>query len=401
MNILFVIASLGVGGAQSFLLRMLSAFPKEHNIFLYDVHPKQKEDEILTNLTRQIPIFSSKFERLEIKLQKYSRIFAKILNRINKHFDLKVKMDKKYFNKIINDNTIEIINSHMYLADSFVQNNCEAKIPKVASFHGCYNFIWEKNKNDEVFKKLEKDIQNILNNYSGIITAADRHNEVFRNYKIENQDNIQKIYYGFSKKEISNFKLKQKYKLPKKSFVFGMVARGDITKGWQEAIDAFEKLQTENQNVYLILSGGTDYLENLKKKYADNKNIIFTGNISNPLDYISAYDVGLLPTYFPAESLPNTVIEYLYCGKPVVATNWAEIPKMIDFESEKAGEIIPIKSGKADTEELFLAMKSYLDDHDKLQKHSEIAKKAFQKFEMKKCVNSYINFFKKTIKNAL
>jgi glycosyltransferase involved in cell wall biosynthesis len=400
MNILFVTASLGVGGAQSFLLRMLSAFPKEHNIYLYDVHPKQREPEILSNLTRDIPIFSSKYERLEIKLKRYPTIFTKILNRLNRHFDWKAKTDKKYFNRIIRKNNIEIINSHMYLADSFVQNNLTTQIPKVASFHGCYNYIWYKKEESNIFPKLKTDIQNILNNYSGIITAADRHNEVFENYNIINQKNIQKIYYGFSEKEIIEFDLKQKYNLPDNAFIFGMVARGDKTKGWQEVIDAFEKLQKEFEFIFLILSGGTEYLENLKQKYSGNTNIIFTGNINNPLDYISNYDVGLLPTYFPAESLPNTVIEYLYCGKPVVATDWAEIPKMIDYDGKKAGEIIPLKNGKADTEKLYAAMKSYLETPEKLKVQSNLAKQAFQKFEMQKCINAYLNFFEKTIANV-
>ncbi len=127
---------------------------------------------------------------------------------------------------------------------------------------------------------------------------------------------------------------------------------------------------------------------------------MFTGNINNPLDYISYYDVGLLPTYFPAESLPNTVIEYLYCNKPVIATDWAEIPKMIEFENETAGEIIAVKNGKADIGKLYNAMKSYLENNKKLKNHSEIAKKAFSKFEMQKCIDKYIEFFQKICNDA-
>ena len=242
MNILFVIASLGVGGAQSFLLRMLSAFPKEHNIYLYDVHPKQREDEILSNLTADIPIFSSKYERIEIKLQKYPLIFTKILNRLNRYFNLKTKIDKKYFNKIIKQKQIQIINSHLYLADSFVIDNCMIDLPKVSSFHGCYNLIWDQKRNSENFEKIKTNIQNILNNYSGVITAADRHNEVLKNYEIQTKEEIQKI---------DDFKLKQQYNLPENSFIFGMIARGDKTKGWQEAIN-FIVTKQKDLKLYLF-----------------------------------------------------------------------------------------------------------------------------------------------------
>ncbi len=393
MNILFVIANLGVGGAQSFLLRMLSAFPKEHNIYLYDVHPKQREKEILTNLTKKIPVFSSKYERFELKLQNYPKIFTKILNRLNHYFNIKNRIDKKYFNQILNKKNIQIINSHMYLADSFVYNNCDMNIPKISTFHGCYNLLYSKKKTN--FYDLQKEVAYIFNNYSGIIFIADKQKQIFN--KIINIPNLRfvKIYNGSSDLQIKKIDLKQKYKLSDKSFIFGMVARGDITKGWQEAIDAFKMLQKEYKHIYLILSGGTDYLIKIEEKYSNNKNIIFTGNINNPLDYISNYDVGLLPTYFPAESLPNTVIEYLYCGKPIIATNWAEIPKMIEYNKEKAGEIIPLINGKADVNKLYLAMKSYIENPEKIKIHSSLAKQAFSKFEMQKCINSYIDFFEK------
>ena len=107
MNVLFIIPNLGVGGAQSFLLRMLSAFPREHKIYLYDVHPKQREKEILSNLSVNIKIYSSKYERIELFLLKYPKIFTKILNRTNRYFSLKSIIDRKYFNKIIKKNKID------------------------------------------------------------------------------------------------------------------------------------------------------------------------------------------------------------------------------------------------------------------------------------------------------
>jgi hypothetical protein len=65
----------------------------------------------------------------------------------------------------------------------------------------------------------------------------------------------------------------------------------------------------------------------------------------------------------------------------------------IDFEGEKAGEIIPFNKGRSDTEKLYLAMKSYLTDREKLTKHSNLAKKAISKFEM----NKYVDLYKEII----
>jgi glycosyltransferase involved in cell wall biosynthesis len=394
MNILFVIASLGVGGAQSFLLRMLSEFPDGHNIYLYEVHPKKREPEILSNLTRKIPIYSSKYEQIEIQFQKYPKVFTKILNRLNKYIKLRDITDKFFFNKIIKDKKIQIINSHMYLADSFVANYCKYNIPKISTFHGCYNLLLENYKD---IKRLKNEVKFIFSNYIGIIYIAEKQKEKFSEINSFVHLKLKKIYNGSSLLLINKLSIVQKYNISENSFIFGMAARGDITKGWQEAIDAFEILQNEFSNIFLLLSGGTDYLINLKNKYSLNKKIIFTGNINNPLDYIANYNVGLLPTYFPAESLPNTVIEYLYCGKPVIATDWAEIPKMIEFEGKNAGEIISLTKGKADVKKLYVAMKSYIEDTEKLNSHSLIAKQAFLKFDMQKCINTYIDFFKENL----
>jgi glycosyltransferase involved in cell wall biosynthesis len=397
MNILFVIPNLGLGGAQSFLLRMLSAFPKEHNIYLFDIHPKQKEIEILSNLTRNIKIYSSLYERFEIILSKYPKVFIRLLNLINRHFSIRNRTDKSYFNRILKKKNIQLINSHMYLADSFVFHNCKLNIPKISSFHGCYNLIGESDKNSD---NLIREIQEILNSYSGIIIAAEKHKLVFPKFETRQNITIEKIYYGYEQQEIEKSGSKNPQNLNPNTFVFGMVARGDKTKGWQEAIDAFKMLQTEFADIYIVLCGGTEYLDKLKRTYANNEHIIFTGNIRKPIDYIKVFNVGLLPTYFPAESLPNTVIEYLYCGKPVIASDWAEIPMMLEFEGELAGELVPLREGKVDTEKLYLAMKSYLKDHEKLTKHSKLAKKAFSKFEMKKCTESYINFFRTFTNNG-
>ena len=228
MNVLFIIPNLGVGGAQSFLLRMLSAFPREHKIYLYDVHPKQREKEILSNLSVNIKIYSSKYERIELFLLKYPKIFTKILNRTNRYFSLKSIIDRKYFNKIIKKNKIDLINSHMYLADSFVYENCKFNIPLVSSFHGCYNLIWEKMKGTDNFEKLRSSIQGILNRYSGIIIAAEKHKTVFINYQINSNKHVEKIYYGFPSKPISDLNLREEYKIPHDNFIFGMVARGEI-----------------------------------------------------------------------------------------------------------------------------------------------------------------------------
>ncbi len=55
------------------------------------------------------------------------------------------------------------------------------------------------------------------------------------------------------------------------------------------------------------------------KNALSNENIIFTGNVSNPEDYYSAFDCMLFPSLY--EGIPFTLVEAQAAGLPVVASN--------------------------------------------------------------------------------
>jgi glycosyltransferase involved in cell wall biosynthesis len=126
--------------------------------------------------------------------------------------------------------------------------------------------------------------------------------------------------------------------------------------------------------------------------------VFFHGQIADPLSLISQWDVGLLPTYFAAESLPNTIIEYMYSQIPTIATGVAEIPKMLTEENKSAGIVIPLNSsGKVDVMEIAKAMQRYLDDTQLWQEHKINAEILYVRFDINTCIDEYINFFKSTI----
>lgn len=59
----------------------------------------------------------------------------------------------------------------------------------------------------------------------------------------------------------------------------------------------------------LVGTGAT--FENIKKQVRDyvlNENVIFTGAIDNVSDYLSAFDIMLLPSLY--EGLPLVIIEW-------------------------------------------------------------------------------------------
>ena len=84
-------------------------------------------------------------------------------------------------------------------------------------------------------------------------------------------------------------------------------------------IECFNKFKYGNKKIFLIILGKIN--ENLNIKKIKNNNIIFTGKIdSDKLAYwYRTGDVLLHFTYI--DWCPNSVIEAIACGLPVLTTN--------------------------------------------------------------------------------
>jgi glycosyltransferase involved in cell wall biosynthesis len=185
------------------------------------------------------------------------------------------------------------------------------------------------------------------------------------------------------------------------ALIFGLVARDIPEKGWVEAIQAFENIQTKypEKEIYLLLMGGGKFIDELKHKYFYNKHIIFTGLLKKPIEWISIIDVGLMPSYFMGESLPNAIIEYLYCGKAVITTDIGDTHQMIDSEKGKAGIVVPLNMPHSPAiKHLSEAMLQYVINKGLLIEHQGRAKNAFQKFSMSTCVQKYQSLYDSIVK---
>lgn len=116
-------------------------------------------------------------------------------------------------------------------------------------------------------------------------------------------------------------------------FVVGMVGR--ICR--QKAPDVFVKMAGEikkkvDRSLFIIVG---DVLEAEQKKRIEIENLaeeqgielIITGWVDNPLDYVSRFDVGCLLSRW--EGFGLAIPEYMLCGVPIVATKVDAIPYLI------------------------------------------------------------------------
>ncbi|WP_440903468.1 glycosyltransferase family 4 protein [Catenovulum sp. SX2] len=139
------------------------------------------------------------------------------------------------------------------------------------------------------------------------------------------RDSIDVIYNGIKpleKDETQVEQLKAQYLIPTDSVVLGTVARLDPIKNQQMMIEAFSLLVANYPSTYLLIVGDGEERERLHKlvtKLNIESNVIFTGYIAKPVNFIALMDVFLLSSL--SEGTSMTLLEAMSLGKPCVVTD--------------------------------------------------------------------------------
>lgn len=199
-----------------------------------------------------------------------------------------------------------------------------------------------------------------------IITNSEFDKHLAIKNKIAKPDKIITIYNGFdvnnlnflSKKEAKKFIISKlpttNYQLPTTTLV-GTIANLYKNKGLDYLIPAAARIKAIGKNWNFIIIGEgqeRENLENLIKKHGLENNVILTGAIPDAYQYLKAFDLFVLPSV--KEGQPWVILEAMAAEIPIVATNIAGIPEMI--ENEKSGLLVE----PADSETLSLAIEKIL-----------------------------------------
>jgi glycosyltransferase involved in cell wall biosynthesis len=403
MRIVFGINNFDNAGAENFMLRLAKYFSfKGHEIALFSLLPIEEK-----HLNRVKIIFGDAFSSVEL-IGPYlpNRFLDFFLWKMNRAAMIVGKLDwRKEFiesktkQKIINFKP-DLLNSHLFETDDFFSK--DLTIPHVISMHGPYEYYLYKVSNDDgaqaeilnpqssVYNQtFIKEASRILNSSKNVIYCADKNLEIF-NHVNDFGIKKQKIYYGFEKKDL----LLQS--TDNSSLNLGMFARGVKSKGWEILLDAFIFLETKYSNLNLILAySETDYMSGLKKKYEANKKIHFLGLVDPIENIINEIDIVVFPTFYPGESLPNTIIESLFYLKPIISTDLAEISKMLTYQNKSAGQIIPIdkQKGTPHLQDLIDSIELYINDEQILNEHKHNCLTVSKQFSFETCYQSYLNYF--------
>lgn len=360
---------LPLGGAEKFFIRLARALNANHDLTCY-IPCLRGGDAALAGQLRDLRVISVPgFGRCGY------HIFYKLTLMLRQMFpecDLEAALHNKMLARLHRKHSFDIVNPHLMEA---TRQTCQAfrniRLPIAESDHGHYATVDTKNlgRSEIVFQRLNALICPAQAN----VDRAGRFpwREGFRTFTVP---------YGYEPPSGIQPKIKEE------AFTYGLVARGVEQKGWNEALAAARIVRARiDRPIKLIFVGEGPCLDALRRETTESW-VTFAGRQDEPENYIQQFDVGLLPTCLKEESLPNSIIEYLACGKPVIATAIGGIPEMIGG----AGMLIPLGAdGRADVPALAEAMLQLATHPARRQALAAQTGAAFARFRMETCVNAY------------
>lgn len=161
-------------------------------------------------------------------------------------------------------------------------------------------------------------------------------------------------------------------------------------KNHKGLISIFKKVVDTNPHTHLHLIGDGSLrpeMEELVKQQQLQEKVTFYGFVNNPLDYIIAADVLVLPSII--EGLPGVLLEAMYCKTAVVAYNVGGISEIVN---DKTGILIDKSDEKAFVEGVNKSLvQKNIDQIDNAYKL------VLEKFMNEKLANEFFKFYEEML----
>lgn len=391
MNILLVIADLGLGGAQQVVVNLANELAEQgQRVWIYDVYPEMRKNGMVSKLSDRVNLISRKFETTPKNLIEKSINSLTYRSKWNTKYlnDKRLKQHRKELQKVLQAVSFDCVNSHVYWADEFVFEELSYLHTNWwITLHGSYSgFILS-----EDYQHEKKQIERFLSECEGYIYLADTELDILKQVPSWDLPKRNKIYNGIPLPRNSNVP----HILPKWDNEHPMklliAARAIREKGWEEAILAVCELVAEGYNVELKLAGDGPDLEEILAKYEYFQFIHFLGYRSDIEELIKWSDLILLPSYFVGEALPTILLEAISIGKPTIATDVGEIKAILSQENDCGILIDP------DPEKLVSSIKNalltYYKDHQLYTNHERNCQENVKIFSIDLMAKNYVELF--------
>lgn len=233
--------------------------------------------------------------------------------------------------KFIDEAGISVVHSHIATVEDFLLADFDVSRAYVSTLHGSYEAMKvQKGKIAQWCKKIDK-----------FAYLADRNLQPFEGLNVPS-DKFIKIRNAMPVDNAEFTKTRAELGIADNAVVFSLAARGVEGKGWIEAVKAYLKLREQHPDtpMALLMAGEGPSADAAQRVGASDATIHFLGFVREVHGLYRMSDVALLPTRFPGESFPLTLIQAFQVGVPCIATDVGEIKNMSQVDGKQAGIII-------------------------------------------------------------
>ena len=317
----------------------------------------------------------------DFNLESYN---SKIRHMLRPDIPLITVADYSAIADIVSAYGVDIIHSHHGSVDKIISEFLDKKCKQVITLHGMYESVSDTEASILVNRTI-----NTCSKYAYI---SDRNLKPFKDRGLYVPEKFVKVNNGLPPDCPSPISRKS-LNIPDEAFVLCLVSRARLDKGWLEAAECvLEANKKSKRPIHLILVGSGEAYDQMK--HESNKFIHPVGEKDNPREYFSASDMGFLPTRFAGESYPLVIIESLFCGKPVIATNVGEISNQIDDGyGNKAGVLFDLIDGAIPTHTLSEIILKLANDPEQYAHLASLTSKVSEKFNINNVAEEYCRIY--------
>ncbi|WP_251518633.1 glycosyltransferase family 4 protein [Staphylococcus sp. HKU1] len=193
---------------------------------------------------------------------------------------------------------------------------------------------------DYIFTQSEEDYQIAKENQFLLESKKDNYLHISNGIDLDSKFNFDKM------NKYNLDKLKKDLNIKDDDIVVSFIGRLVKEKGILDLLESYDKLTSKNVKYLIIgdLPSSERDSETIKliDNYRKNKNIIFTGQISNINEHLAISDIFCLPSF--REGMPRSIIEAMAMKNAIIATNIrGSREEVIDGET---GFLVPLQSSK-------------------------------------------------------
>ena len=207
------------------------------------------------------------------------------------------------------------------------------------------------------------------------------------------KNKIRVIYNGFDIGKFGGFPdglVRQKLDIPSHSQVIGMVANFNLWKRHEDLLKAFLFVHKTYTDSYLVLVGDGERMQDVRYKadsFGLKESVKFLGKVDNVLPVLQDCSVCVLCS--ETEGFSNALIEYMGCGKPVVATAVGGNTELV--EDGITGYIVPVGDTKALADRIITVLQD-----TELAKRMGLkgAERVRQNFGLARMIEAYVSLYK-------